>query len=240
MTLRLPDHPLGTCRRLFNYLQAAKILIIERAALPDHQHRHDPEETFADSSDLPQFSSDPPVFTTSMDDYQQPSRKRQRTGAWFEMDEATEPRMKKNRRHPGLRRSARTRRPYRKFDSGVFMGSDESQASASSGSPNVTQVLHTQAKSVPKDEGLDIDEEDVEGNMIVQQLEAPKLEAYSEDQLFKKAMHTLEDPGDFQGPVFPYWDEQPANLEQFHFYQKYAHDKVLDCVDLGTQFLDLS
>ncbi len=87
---------------------------------------------------------------------------------------------------------------------------------------------------------MEIDYEDMEGDMIEQQNRSTALEEYSEDQLYEKAMQTMEDPGDCKGPVFPYWDEQPTNLEQFHSNQRYAHSKVLECVELGTQVLDLS
>ena len=207
-----------------------------------HGHKRDSHEIFADSSDPPLFSSDPPLFSTSIEDYQspKPKQKRHRTGPWFEMDEAIEFGLKKKRRHPGMRRKTCQRRPLRKFDSGVYMGSDESMLSESSGSISLPELQNPVIRCIPKDEGLDIDDEEVANSISEQCKQSVTSEEYAEDVLLEKAMQLIEDPGGFEGPVFPYWEEQPSNLKWFHHNQKYATEKVLACVDRGTEVLDLS
>ena len=244
MALRLPDRPISKlefmeqkppCRA-----QIMRNTLTEvRAAITTQSHKRDQDEFLATSSDPPMFSSDPPVFTTSIDDYQQPSQKRQRRGPWYEMEEATELCMKKNRRRPGLRQAPRQRRPFRKFDSGVYMGSDESTASESSEPISTHDAPYTVTNSAANDEGGKSDVEDSEHEAFKLQ-QSTKSETLSEDQLFDKATQTVEDPGGYEGPVFPYWQEQPVHLRQFHVNQRLAQDKVLGCVDRGEEVVDLS
>ena len=185
------------------------------------------------------FSSDPPIFTTSVDDYQQPTQKRQRKGAWYETEEASELHGKKNRRHPGLPRAACQRRPFRKFDSGVYMGSDESTVSELYEPSSAHEAAHIITKSTGTDEGWNSEVEDLEHESFG--LRKPVMSGtLSEDQLFDKAKQTVDDPGDVEGPVFPYWQEQPVNLSQFRINQKLAQDKVFACVERGEEVVDLS
>lgn len=53
-------------------------------------------------------------------------------------------------------------------------------------------------------------------------------------------MQAVEDPGDFEGPIFPYWRRQPENLKEHHTLQKAALRKVMNCVERGEEGLDLS
>ncbi|KAL8832925.1 MAG: hypothetical protein Q9170_004653 [Blastenia crenularia] len=53
------------------------------------------------------------------------------------------------------------------------------------------------------------------------------------------ALETLEDPGNFSGPVFPYWDDQPDYFEEFWGVQKTAVDYINKCVDDGIEVIDL-
>ena len=58
--------------------------------------------------------------------------------------------------------------------------------------------------------------------------------------LVNKALQTTEDPGGFEGPVFPYWQKQPGQLMGFHLVQEQAQRKVELCVEQGGQTVDLS
>ena len=204
-------------------------------------HKRQQDDFLATSSDPPMFSSDPPLFTTSIDDYQGPRKKHQRRGPWFDTEEeATELRVnRKNRKSPGLGQTARQRRSFRKFDSGIFMGSDESIASESSESiPTYTEAhVFAECTVTEEDERKEIDDMKNETSEVQKSM---ALEASPEGLLFVKATQTVEDPGGFEGPVFPYWQEQPVNLKHFHTNQKLAHDKVLRCVDRGKEVVDLS
>ncbi|KAL8765376.1 MAG: hypothetical protein Q9209_007524 [Squamulea sp. 1 TL-2023] len=50
----------------------------------------------------------------------------------------------------------------------------------------------------------------------------------------------MEDPENFNGPVFPYWDAQPASEKAFWRVQKAAVKQVDKCVDRGEETVDLS
>lgn len=54
------------------------------------------------------------------------------------------------------------------------------------------------------------------------------------------ARKILEDPGHFDGPVFPYWDFQPDSTEAFWRTQKAAIMEISRCVDHGKESVDLS
>lgn len=183
------------------------------------------------------FSSDPPVFTTSVEDYNQPSQKRQHLGPWYEMEEAKELRKPKNKTGEGLSRAHC--RPFRRFDSGVYMESDESEESE----PFSDRSPASDPPATAKCRVGDPMEDTRLQNLELEDDEAPQpvvLEPFSEDQLFEKAMQTAQDPGDFEGPVFPYWQDQPGDLRYFHVNQRLAHERVMQCVELGEEVLDLS
>ena len=63
-----------------------------------------------------------------------------------------------------------------------------------------------------------------------------------EKTLFEKAMRTTEDPGNFEGPVFPYWGKQPepGHISVLHARQIRAQAKVMACVEAGDEDIDLS
>ncbi|KAL8790220.1 MAG: hypothetical protein Q9213_000751 [Squamulea squamosa] len=50
----------------------------------------------------------------------------------------------------------------------------------------------------------------------------------------------LEDPENFDGPVFPYWDVQPASEKAFWRVQRAAAQQVNKCIDHGAEIVDLS
>ncbi|KAL9008185.1 MAG: hypothetical protein Q9173_006663, partial [Seirophora scorigena] len=54
------------------------------------------------------------------------------------------------------------------------------------------------------------------------------------------ALRTSEEPIRFDGPVFPYWEEQPTDPDQFWFIQKAAAMRIGECIDNGKDTVDLS
>ncbi|KAL8862229.1 MAG: hypothetical protein Q9178_001236 [Gyalolechia marmorata] len=66
-----------------------------------------------------------------------------------------------------------------------------------------------------------------------------------DDQSQPETLSTLastlvEDPGTFDGPVFPYWDVQPVSTKAFWRAQEAAAEHISTCVDHGTEIVDLS
>ena len=53
-------------------------------------------------------------------------------------------------------------------------------------------------------------------------------------------MEYFEDPGLRNGPIFPYWKDQPEDLEAFHEIQERACQKVKQVVDEEGDSVDLS
>lgn len=66
------------------------------------------------------------------------------------------------------------------------------------------------------------------------------LEEKLQQALIEKALQITEDPGGFEGPVFPYWQKQPGQLASFHSIQEQAQKKVALCVEQGGEAIDLS
>lgn len=202
-------------------------------------HKRDHQDYLTNSSDPPMFSSDPPVFSTSLDDYQQPRRKRQHIGSCYGLEAEEDLPTKTTRSRSGIRSGHRQRRPFRKYDSGVYMGSDESLLSELSESAFGHGLLCNTTNSTGVHAAVEGDVEDLEADREGTPRFAD-LDALLGESLLEKAMQTLEDPGDFAGPVFPYWQEQPEGIKQFHVAQQIAQEKVLDCVDRGEEVVDLS
>ncbi|KAL8730049.1 MAG: hypothetical protein Q9181_004804 [Wetmoreana brouardii] len=65
-------------------------------------------------------------------------------------------------------------------------------------------------------------------------------DASQSESLFASALRTIEDPGTFEGPVFPYWEDQPKDLKAFWYLQRVATKKVNKCVNQGAEVVDLS
>ncbi|KAL8896838.1 MAG: hypothetical protein Q9207_007512 [Kuettlingeria erythrocarpa] len=61
-----------------------------------------------------------------------------------------------------------------------------------------------------------------------------------EESLLDLALRTFEEPHAFNGPVFPYWEDQPPDLESFWQLQEEMHKKVEDCMNNGADTIDLS
>lgn len=182
--------------------------------------KRDISEFFADSSDPPMFSSDDQPAT--VENYAQPRSKRMRRGPWFDDDigeqQPKENEVQKRRRRGPLRRL---------LDSGVWMGSDESQEAEEEEwiMKDIDDYLSDRASS-PIDRSFTA-------------LSKPEAET-DETLLSRLASEYLEDPGFRSGPIFPYWQVQPDDLEAFHKAQMEAYSRVEGHADSTQYCLDLS
>ncbi|KAI4197220.1 MAG: hypothetical protein LQ350_006049 [Teloschistes chrysophthalmus] len=61
----------------------------------------------------------------------------------------------------------------------------------------------------------------------------------SAEALAVLASETWEDPEKFEGPVFPYWEDQPSNLGQYWRDQKAAAEQVEKSCRRGSEIVDL-
>ena len=183
--------------------------------------KRDVDEFIADSSDPPIFSSDDSPAT--VENYAQPNSnfKRQRSGPWYDHSGKGNP-----LEQPHSPERSR-RRPFRRdLDSGVWMGSDE------------TEEIDEQPRQ--EKERLN-DEVNVAIDCLSSTPVLPQEEKESgESFLFKMAAQYFEDPGLQRGPIFPYWQEQPHNLEVFHRTQRAALALAERYADSSQSILDLS
>ncbi|CAO1600135.1 hypothetical protein XANCAGTX0491_003838 [Xanthoria calcicola] len=67
-----------------------------------------------------------------------------------------------------------------------------------------------------------------------------ELAMHDQIRIEPSARSTLGDPGNFDGPVFPYWDSQPVSTEAFWRTQKAAIVEISRCIDHGKESVDLS
>ena len=169
------------------------------------------------SSEPPLFSSDGP--NPSAEDYKSPRRKRQYRLPWFEAETFITV-TRKYAFHP----KPRERGPFRRnFDSGVYMGSDDSE-----------DVEYTY--EVTSNAG--------KGSTTSNDENVPDLSSggEEEDNIRRRALEVQDsqDPMNFEGPVFPYWQQQPADLKRYHAVQMVALKTVGVCVESGFETCDLS
>lgn len=209
-----------------------------RHAIPTSKKR-DREEYLASSSDPPLFSSDD-LPSSSADNYLEQRHKRQYQRSWFEPEDLSNlstgskssPVTVEERSSRAKIRSSRG--PFtRAFDSGVWMGSDETEEN----DVDLHEDIGKNTQAVPDfeafgDEDIDLAEE------ACALSQTPEEDRYG--ALVHKAMQTIEDPNDFDGPVFPYWQKQPNYLQAFHSRQELAQKRVSECIDKGAEDLDLS
>ena len=208
------------------FVPRGKALLTKVEAPPTAQKR-DHDGFLTTSSDPPLFSSDGPIYDSSALDYEQPRQKRQHPGPWYGKQHVTV--MK--RRQPGIQRPRR-KEPLRKVDSGVYLGSDESTGSEllaeHEAAHDDLQLMGVHGMNDAY--GAMSEQEDEKSGIFTE----PKLAS-----LVDKAMQTVDDPGDFGGPVFPYWQKQPESLHNFHMFQQHAYEKVLGAVEHGEEVVDL-
>ena len=163
--------------------------------------KRDRDEWLASSSDAPLFSSDD-LLASSSDLYIDEHRhKRLHRGTWYGEERGLK--IIKVERSP--RKMPKPRGPFqRSFDSGIWLGSDESMESEEAGAEADRDVAVRKALRVMEMGGSIDDDEELhpgEHNHDSNQL--------SEDDghaaLLHKAMQTTEDPDNVYGPLFPYW-----------------------------------
>lgn len=200
---------------------------------PSLNKKRDLDDLIASSSDAPLFSSDDLLASNSENYLDRHRHKRQHRRLWYEEEGAGFQEAMDPFERP------RIRGPFtRKYDSGVWMGSDESIESEQDRTDAVCKALRVMG------EGGSIDGEDVVGDLESATLlsRTPTPEEKKSAALYRKALQMTEDPGDFEGPVFPYWGRQPDDdqLERFHTNQEFAYEKVMQCVDAGGEVVDLS
>lgn len=58
------------------------------------------------------------------------------------------------------------------------------------------------------------------------------------ESLRDMAFQNVTDPGNFTGPVFPYWEDQPTATKGFWHIQKAAAEHVTKCIDNGEDVID--
>ena len=188
------------------------------------------------SSDEPLFSSDD-LPASSAENYYGPRVKRQHHRLWFEPEGSC---------HCVFRspKKQRLRGPFKRtYDSGVWLGSDELMESEENDQQDAVRrtlkVMESGGSIDGDDELWHEDERELDlGDNNDESTQT--LEEKLQQALVNKALQLTEDPGGFEGPVFPYWQKQPARLMGFHSVQKQAHTKVISCVEEGGEVVDLS
>ena len=204
--------------------------------------KRDRDEYLASSSDAPLFSSDD-LPASSAENYDEPRVKRQYQRLWYQ-HEVEEPRNRTALTEPSSTKKPRMRGPFKRtHDSGVWLGSDESTDNEDNDRQDaVRRALRVMENggSIDGDEELWLEgENELDlGDEVHDSTQT--LEEKLQRTLVNKALRTTEDPGDSEGPVFPYWQKQPANLISFHINQVQAQKRVALCVEQGAEIIDLS
>lgn len=205
---------------------------------PTANKKRDRDEYLASSSDAPLFSSDD-LPASSAENYYGPRVKRQHRRPWYETDESLNSVVV-----PSSTKKPRMRGPFKRTqDSGVWLGSDESTESEDNDRQDAvrrTLRVMESGRSINGDEELwYADERELDlGDKVHESTQT--LEEKLQQALVNKALQVIEDPGDFEGPVFPYWQKQPGQLMGFHSVQEQAQKKVALCVEQGGETVDLS
>ena len=196
------------------------------------------EEYLASSSDAPLFSSDD-LPASSAENYIEPRVKRQYQRPWYEMDQG----WSGVSVHSSMKKP-RIKKPFqRTYDSGVWLGSDESTENEDIDQHDaVRKALRVMEMGGSIDGDDELWHEDEEGLDLEDNIHenTQTLEEKLQQALLDRALQLTEDPGGFEGPVFPYWQKQPNYLLGFHLVQEQAQKKVALCVEEGAQVVDLS
>ena len=186
----------------------------------------DLDAIFATSSDPPLFSSDD-FPTSSAEHYTQPRRKRQHRRTWFEDEE-------QNSKRTCFSRAVKVKRGKfsRNFDSGIWLGSDESIESEVSGKGDTDDIervwpLLEDTADVPENEDTKV--------VVISVKKGPEWERH----LRAKALRTVDDPEDFNGPIWPYWQNQPKDLRQANRVQQSVAQKIGNLIFKGQDIIDL-
>lgn len=186
----------------------------------------DLDAIFAISSDPPLFSSDD-FPASSAEHYAQPRRKRQHRRTWFEDEEQG---LKRTRVSQGSK--PRRRKFSRNFDSGIWLGSDESIGTEISGKDEADDIERVCAMP----EGtVDVLENEDTKVVVISVKKGPEWESH----LRAKALRTIDDPEDFNGPIWPYWQTQPTDLRHANRVQQTVAQKVGNLMFNGQDTIDL-
>ena len=199
--------------------------------------KRDRDEYLASSSDAPLFSSDD-LPASSAENYYGPRVKRQHRRPWYETEESLN-----GVTVPSATKKPRMRGPFKRtHDSGVWLGSDDlTETEDNDWHDAVRRTLRVMESggSIDGDEELwREDETELDEDKVHE--DTQPLEGKLQQALVKKALQIIEDPGGFEGPVFPYWQKQPGHLMGFHLVQEQAQKKVALCVEQGEEVVDLS
>lgn len=196
------------------------------------------DDYLASSSDAPLFSSDD-LPASSSENYNEPRVKRQHRRPWFETDEGWS----------GVSVHSSTKKPRmsgpfkRTHDISVWLGSDESTENEEIDRQDaVRRALRVMESggSIDGDDELWHEDERAVGLDDEVHGSTQTLEEKLQQALINRALQLTEDPGGFEGPVFPYWQKQPADLMGFHLIQERAQKNVAFCVEEGAEAVDLS
>lgn len=196
------------------------------------------DEYLASSSDAPLFSSDD-LPASSAENYNEPRVKRQHRRPWYEIDKG----WNSGSAHSSVKKP-RMRGPFRRtHDSGVWLASDESTENEEFDRQDAVRralkVMESGGSIDCDDELWHEDESGLDlGDKVHENTQT--LEEKLQQALVNKALQITEDPGGFEGPVFPYWQKQPGHLLGFHSIQEQAQKKVALCVEEGAEVVDLS
>ena len=212
----------------------------EMPSLPPYtvNKKRNRDEYLASSSDAPLFSSDD-LPASSAENYNEPRVKRQHRRPWFGTDEGCS----SVSAHSSMKKPC-MRGPFRRtYDSGVWLGSDESieneELDRQDAVRRALRVMENGGSIDSDDELWREDESGLDlGDKVHENIQT--LEEKLQQALVNKALQITEDPGGFEGPVFPYWQKQPDHLMGFHLIQEQAHKKVALCVEEGAEVVDLS
>ncbi|KAL9100697.1 MAG: hypothetical protein Q9163_003961, partial [Psora crenata] len=212
-----------------NGIVVPKISPLPAPALASPSNKRDLDDPFSTSSDPPLFSSDD-LPASSAENYVQHRNKRQHRRPWYEEEET----VKRVGPHGGQRRPREKGPFHRNFDSGVWLGSDESVPSDGPESENALQTTPflTQLPSIGQDGEEGEWQHSISGDSDQEQDE-------QRIALKKWALETMEDPGGYTGPVFPYWQPQPRDLLEFHTRQRLAANIIAGCADHGKEVVML-
>lgn len=204
--------------------------------------KRDRDEYLASSSDAPLFSSDD-LPASSAENYYGPRIKRQHRRPWYETEESLNSVTASSATEKPHMAKPRMRGPFKRTqDSAVWLGSDESTETEDNDWHDAVQrTLRVMGSggSIDGDEEL-WDEEGMELDGDKAHESSTTLEEKLQQALVNRALQMTEDPGGFEGPVYPYWQKQPGHLMGFHLVQEQAQKKVALCVEQGGEVVDLS
>lgn len=186
----------------------------------------DLDAIFATSSDPPLFSSDD-FPASSAEHYTQPRRKRQHRRTWFDDEE-------KSSKRTRFSQGGKPKRGKfsRNFDSGIWLGSDESVGSEISGKDDTDDI--GRFWPLPEDP-VDLSEYEDTKVVVISLKKGPEWERH----LRAKALRTIDDPEDFNGPIWPYWQKQPMDLRLANRVQQSVAQKVGNFICTGQDTIDL-